>query len=243
MIVEVKDWATAGEKISSIRKAKGLNQSNFGKPLKIPQGNLSDYEKGKVIPGDRIVKDIIELYKVNEGWWETGEGEILLEESLGKPNMVASLSGSNATQSIVREIPGTNSPDYVPYYDVEITAGRLEELFNDNQKSPQGYIYAPHYRGCIACHVKGDSMNDRIFPGSRLYVYYLKNKKYIDFGQVYLVVLEGYRLLKYIDPDPTDESRVILRSHNEEQYKNWPVEKADILHLFLVKGYENQNAN
>lgn len=141
------------------------------------------------------------------------------------------------------EIPDKDAESYIPYYDVEITAGRIEQIFDEAEEIPEGYIYAPQYRDCIACNVKGDSMYDRIFPGSRLYVYYLKNKKYIDFGHIYLVVLDGYRILKYIDPDPKDESRVVLRSHNREQYKDWTVDKADILHLFLVKGYENQNAN
>lgn len=225
--------------INKLALESGLSESAFYKMFKTGTARLNSLEK---------IASILEIgvHELLPNFQSSSSISSIAgqKESLnGTTEATAGQQSGNGLQLILSRDTGTDLLDYVPYYDVEITAGRLEELFNESKKPPQGYIYAPHYRDCIACHVKGDSMNDRIFPGSRLYVYYLKSKKYIDFGQVYLVVLEGYRLLKYIDPDPADESRVILRSHNDEQYKNWSVEKADILHLFLVKGYENQNAN
>ncbi|WP_374755904.1 hypothetical protein [Larkinella punicea] len=58
---------------------------------------------------------------------------------------------------------------------------------------------------------------------------------------MYLVVLDGYRVLKYIFPH-ADPKKVVLVSQNKT-YPDWEVNKEDILHLFLVKGYWNQTAN
>jgi phage repressor protein C with HTH and peptisase S24 domain len=243
MIVEVDSWATTGRKLLLARKAICMTQMQFSKLIKVSQPNLSDYERDVVQPGDRIVEDIIRVSRINESWWNTGEGEILTDEGDGPKGAPNALIKGEKAKLYLSQLPDKEAENYIPYYDVEITAGKIELYFDDVEEIPEGYIYAPQYRNCIACNVKGDSMYEKIYPGARLYVYHLKNKKYIDFGQIYLIVIDGYRLLKYIDPDPKDESRVILRSHNREQYKDWPIEKADILNLFLVKGFENQNAN
>lgn len=140
------------------------------------------------------------------------------------------------------QLPEKGAEQYIPYYDVEITAGKIELYFDDVEEMPEGYVYAPQYQGCVMCNVKGNSMYDLIYPGARLYVYQMPDKKYIDFGQIYLVVLSNnLRVLKYIRRHATDDAKITLASHNKE-HDSWDVEKADILNLFLVKGYENQTA-
>jgi phage repressor protein C with HTH and peptisase S24 domain len=242
MDVLVDEEIMISERLRAVRKHLKLSQVNFGKPLKIGQDAISDYENGKNEPSERTIEALIKEYSINKLWFKTGQGE-MFDESQPISKEERGLIPAKRAQLYLSQLPEKDAADYIPYYDVEITAGKIELYFDDVEEIPEGYIYAPQYRNCIACNVKGDSMYEKIYPGARLYVYHLKNKKYIDFGQIYLIVIDGYRLLKYIDPDPKDESRVILRSHNREQYKDWPIEKADILNLFLVKGFENQNAN
>ncbi|RIV19754.1 LexA family transcriptional regulator [Fibrisoma montanum] len=206
------------------------------KKLGVTKGAVSQYENDETKPSRDILLSIAKLYGTTAEELSNGNRS-LTPRAMG----LSPVLPVEKTRLYLSQIPEEDAEHYIPYYDIEITAGLIELYFDEIDEVPEGYIYAPQYRGCIACNVKGDSMYDRIFPGSRLYVFHLKNLKYIDFGQIYLIVLDGYRLLKYIDPHPTDPALIILRSHNPH-YKDYPVEKADILNLFLVKGYENQNA-
>lgn len=231
-------------RLIQVREYFGLNPKQFAEKLGENPSNYYQMEAGNRKIGKHKSNELVRLLNLNPKWFEEGEGEMFA------PKLEASVSSSEGKMLIkgekaklyLSQLPDKDAELYIPYYDVEITAGRIELYFDDVEEIPEGYIYAPQYRDCIACHVKGNSMYDRIFPGSRLYVYHLSNKKYIDFGQIYLVVLDGYRLLKYIFPHPSDDTKVRLVSHNKAEYPDWDVEKADILNLFLVKGYENQNA-
>lgn len=236
-----------GERLKQLRLEKKLSQSEVGKYIKKSKQMIGYYESGKNNPPLEITMKLAELFDIPIS-------ELLKVESVPIEHMKIFESylpvwqqGHNEQkkqkQAIVyfKHLPDKDAELYIPYYDVEITAGKIELYFDDVEEVPEGYVYAPQYRGCIMCNVKGDSMYDRIFPGARLYVAHLPNKKYIDFGQIYLVVLDGYRLLKYIHRHPTDDTKIILSSHNKH-YEDWDVEKADVLNLFIVKGYENQSA-
>lgn len=87
-------------------------------------------------------------------------------------------------------------------------------------------------------------MYNRILPGATVFVRKINNLKYIDFGQVYVVVTEEFRLLKYVEKH-SDFNFVTLSSENQDKkrHADFPVEKKDILNLLLVKGYWNQITN
>lgn len=236
------------QRLELVREQLGINKSELARRIGSPQSHISKVLKGEVALGDLLGDKIVRRLHINPVWWESGEGAMLLgaqADELTTPAAIyqGMISGEKA-KLYLSELPDKEAEMYVPYYDVEITAGRIEIYFDDELEdpTPEGYVYAPQYRGCIMCNVKGDSMYDKIFPGARLYVNYMPDKKYIDFGQIFLIVLPGERLLKYIFPHPSDETKVILKSHNDGKYPAWPIEKADILHLFKVKGFENQNA-
>ncbi|UFH52517.1 XRE family transcriptional regulator [Spirosoma sp. KNUC1025] len=235
---------TLGQKLKQLR----LDRKNVDKKwtmdyvaqlLSVTSGAISQYETDRNKPSSETLLSIAKIYDVTID--DLLSDDALDVKSKKSDRGLSPLLPTKKIQLYLSQLPEKDAELYIPYYDVEITAGKIELYFDDVYESPEGYIYAPHYRGCIACNVKGDSMYDRIFPGSRLYVYQLPNKKYIDFGQIYLVVLEGYRLLKYIHKHPDDETKVKLVSHNKH-YGDWDIDKVDILNLFLVKGYENQNA-
>lgn len=203
----------------------------------VTKGAVNQYEKDDSKPSSELLKSLAKLYNVTiDDLLSDGPIDPKSKDNSGQSPLLP----AEKTKLYLAQLPEKEAENYIPYYDVEITAGKIELYFDDVDEMPEGYVYAPQYRGCVMCNVKGDSMYDRIFPGARLYVYPLPNKKYIDFGQIYLVVLEGYRLLKYIHKHPTDDTMIVLSSHNKH-YGDWDVEKADILNLFLVKGYENQN--
>ena len=61
----------------------------------------------------------------------------------------------------------------------------------------------------------------------------LKNPNLIFWGQIYVVLLEDYRMVKYVRKHE-NPNRVILRSENKE-YDDIEIEKRDICDLFIVE--------
>lgn len=63
-------------RLKNIRKALGLNQTDFAKHLGITQTAYSMIESGNRPLADKYVKVICSTFNVNETWFLTGEGEM-----------------------------------------------------------------------------------------------------------------------------------------------------------------------
>ena len=63
-------------RIKELRKALGLNQTEFGEKLGVTTSAISGYELGTIAPSNSIIKSICREFAVNETWLRTGEGEM-----------------------------------------------------------------------------------------------------------------------------------------------------------------------
>lgn len=63
-------------RIKAIREALKLSQREFGEKLGVSRDVISNIEYGRVPPKKLLLQHICQLYKVNEHWLETGEGEM-----------------------------------------------------------------------------------------------------------------------------------------------------------------------
>ncbi|PMD94879.1 hypothetical protein BWI97_15900 [Siphonobacter sp. BAB-5405] len=214
-----------GKRIEEARLKMGLNKVQFSTVSGIDNSLLGKYERGAKEPSKNDLKKIAAV---------TGlpMAHFLEESEINSNNGI-----SHATPT---QVAAQFGPGYVPYYDIEATMGKVE-MFEDFPEVPTGYIYAPEFTGCKALRAWGDSMYTRIMPGAVLFLYYMESKKYIDYGQIYLIVADGLRMVKYIQKNDNNEL-VTLVSENKT-YPPFEIEKKDIQHLFLVKGYWNQLTN
>lgn len=64
------------ERLKELRKALGLTQEVFAKPLNINRSNIANIERGEQMLSDRTIADICRVYDVNEIWLRTGVGEM-----------------------------------------------------------------------------------------------------------------------------------------------------------------------
>lgn len=62
------------DRIRSVRKKSGLNQTEFGNRIGATQAMLTSYETGRVIPSDTVLKLICKEFSVSYAWLKTGEG-------------------------------------------------------------------------------------------------------------------------------------------------------------------------
>lgn len=69
------------DRIKVVRKALGLNQTDFGSKIGVKQGTVAAYESGARVPLDSVIVSICREFNVSERWLRTGEGEMFVQLS------------------------------------------------------------------------------------------------------------------------------------------------------------------
>lgn len=65
-----------GKRIKELRKSYKLNQTDFGKPLGVSYGHISNLEQGKDMPSQSLIKLMAYEYNSSEEWIIEGKGEM-----------------------------------------------------------------------------------------------------------------------------------------------------------------------
>lgn len=130
----------------------------------------------------------------------------------------------------------------IPYYNVDVTASAFP-VFADEREEPEYFISIPAFKDCdFAVPIYGDSMYPKIKNGHIVAVKEVKNKAVILYGEIYLVITEDYRTVKYIRKHPADVSKVLLCSENPS-FDDVEIPVDSILRLFKVRGQISINVN
>lgn len=121
-------------------------------------------------------------------------------------------------------------------YDVDATCGtdiRDIDFTNDNVI---GSVDLPEIsKSSKIIRANGDSMEPKIYDGNRIVIREIMNWNDIYYGQIYLIVMDEYRMIKYIRRYEQDEENyIILRSENKE-YDDIKLHKSKIRKLFIVE--------
>ena len=69
------------DRIKKLRKALGLNQTQFGERIGVKQNTVAVYELGRAIPSESVITLIQREFGVSEAWLRTGEGEMFVPRS------------------------------------------------------------------------------------------------------------------------------------------------------------------
>jgi transcriptional regulator with XRE-family HTH domain len=67
-----------GERIKEVRKALGINQTDFAARLGSVQNTITGYETGRRVPSNQVIASICREFRVNEEWLRTGAGEMFV---------------------------------------------------------------------------------------------------------------------------------------------------------------------
>lgn len=212
----MKPW----ERVIYIMQQEGLNKNSLSSLIGLNQNaTIGKIVNNHLSPRPTTLNRIADaLPKYNREWIVNGIGEILSEN----PNPVRTKSEEfiNATR----------------VYDVDATCGASFRDFNIVEENIIGYVYVPDIKpGTVIIRANGDSMSPVILNGDWVAVREIHNKDDIFYGQIYLVITEEYRMLKYLRRYKEDEkNKVILRSCNEN-YDDIVFEKNKIIRLFIVE--------
>lgn len=67
------------EKVKAIRTELGLTQAKLGEALKVTKSHISEVEAGKKNLSMGIIQLMKIRYAISDEWWETGTGEMFLD--------------------------------------------------------------------------------------------------------------------------------------------------------------------
>ena len=204
-------------------KELNYNQGEFAQKIDVDASNLSKYLNGRLPVSDALVNRIVVNLGVSKEWLEQGTDLPFAK----LPNVPATTTLSAA--QLAPSVQGT------PVYDIDVTAGTMPRarMFTDDQIV--GSINLPDVmsQNCRVVRVSGDSMSPVIRSGDYIAVRELTNFQQIFWGQIYVVLLDDYRLVKYIRRHE-NPAMVILRSENRN-YDDMEIRRADIRELMFVQ--------
>lgn len=204
-----------------------LRQGAFAARIGIDPGNFSKILSGALPVTSGLVNRVVADLGVSKPW---------LAEGHGLPFERPAHAGSLTTPPA----PDTPLPSRgIPVYDIDAVAGTGELSLMFTRDRIIGSVDLPDLPGDSAIiRVSGDSMAPAIKDGGYVAIRPISNPRYIFWGQIYVIVMDDYRLVKYLRRHPDDATMVILHSANPA-YDDMEVHRDDLRRLFLVEAILN----
>jgi phage repressor protein C with HTH and peptisase S24 domain len=191
---------------------KNISVKEFEIRCGLSNGYVAAMRKG--FGADKLNNVLTEFPELNRDWLLYNEGEMEM----------------NSAKEVVEVVEhGT------PVYDVDATCGNGSRPIVFTDEHVIGHVNLPNVSPtAVIIRANGDSMEPHIHDGDWIAVREVANLNVLYYGQVYLVITNEYRLLKYLRRDEDEQHYVLLRSANEN-YDDIRLPKADIRHLFIVE--------
>lgn len=213
------------ERIKYLIRQLNMRQIEFSKKIDVDPSNLSKYLNRRLPISDALLNRIVVNLGVSKTWLKDGT-----DLPFAKNNNIPAMTviGPEALH-LGSPVQGT------PVYDVDVTAGMLtrDRMFANDLIV--GSINLPDQisSDCRIVRVSGDSMSPVIQNGDYIAVRELNNIQQIFWGQIYVVLLDDFRLVKYVRKHE-DPSKLILRSENKA-YDDMEVSRDEIREMMYVQ--------
>jgi transcriptional regulator with XRE-family HTH domain len=202
---------------------KHLTQAEFAKEIGIDPSNVSKYLSERLPVSDALLNRIVVNFKVSKQWLRDGVGL-----PYDKSDHAVQVTEAERILSY-----GINNG--IPVYDIDVAAGCVELAKAFTEENVIGRLNFPQLNPeWVVVRAKGDSMVPKIINGGYVAFLPISDVEHILWGQIYVVVLENRRVVKYVRRHESNEAKVVLRSANPE-YDDMDVNKGDILGLYLVE--------
>ena len=210
-------------RIRHLMEQMRIRQGAFASRIGIDPGNFSKILSGSMPVTAGLVNRIVADLGVSKPWLTDGHG-VPFERQLHAGQV---------------QLTDTGSKNGIPVYDIDVMAGtgELSLLFTDDRII--GHVDLPNLRDDTAIvRVNGDSMTPVIKDGGFVAIRPIYEIRYIFWGQIYVIVMDDYRLVKFLRRHPTDPDMVVLHSANPD-YDDMEVDRADLRRLFIVEAILN----
>ena len=205
---------TVIKRLRELIRRKGLSQAGFARMIGMDPSNLSKHLNGHLPVSESLLNRVVVEMNVPKEWLK-GESDDTLSVAEARPTVIGA-----------------------PVYDIDVTAGfdELSRIFTTDRIV--GHINLPQVSpDSVVVRVSGDSMQPIVNNDSLLAISRNDSRGNIFWGQIYVVVLDDYRMVKFVRRHD-DDSKVILHSANPD-YDDMVVERSSIRGLYLVETVVN----
>ena len=207
------------DRIKYLMKEMGLKQVQFAERIGVDTSNLSKYLNAHMPLSESFLNRLVVNLGVSKEWLLDG----------------TDLPFGKTPVRVYGEVMASANGGGTPVYDVDVTAGVASgrnELFAS--ENIVGWVNLPNMSpNCRIVRVSGDSMAPVINDGDFVAVREVSNPNQIYWGQIYVVQLDDFRLVKYLRRH-SDPNMVVLRSENPN-YDDMDVRRSDIHEMLLVQ--------
>ena len=207
------------DRIKYLMKEMGLKQVQFAERIGVDTSNLSKYLNAHMPLSESFLNRLVVNLGVSKEWLLDG----------------TDLPFGKTPVRVDGEVMASANGGGTPVYDVDVTAGVASgrnELFAS--ENIVGWVNLPNMSpNCRIVRVSGDSMAPVINDGDFVAVREVSNPNQIYWGQIYVVQLDDFRLVKYLRRH-SDPNMVVLRSENPN-YDDMDVRRSDIHEILLVQ--------
>ncbi len=217
--------ASVIDRIKFLIKFSRRTQAKFAELIGVDPSNISKILSGKSPVSEAFINRLVVNLGVSKRWLLHGDD---VPFAKNKP--------ARETSSTQRSDRHDNIG--APVYDIDVTAGSvgLSRMFTDERII--GRLNIPGVSPKLPIvRVSGESMSPRIRNGAYLSIRDVGRDATILWGQIYVVVLEDYRMVKYLRRHD-DPAKVVLHSENPN-YDDIVINRSDIENLFLVESIIN----
>ena len=207
------------ERIKYLMDELRYKQVEFAEKIDINASNLSKYLNGRLPISSALINRIVVNLGVSKQWLEEGT-DLPFAKQVSPPTLSVP--------------PVQLSNQGTPVYDIDVTAGSMPRasMFTDDRIV--GWVDLPGMSSeCRIVKVNGDSMKPVICNGDYVAIRELTSMRHIFWGEIYVVMLDDYRLIKYVRRND-DPNLVTLRSANKD-YDDMDVPRSDIREMMIVK--------
>lgn len=218
-----KSVADITDRVRYLIELSRLPQGKFAQRISMDPANLSKVLSGSLKMSDTFLNRLVVELGISKHWLLTGEGvpfdkapEKDIERFIN-PDIIYEPS----------RVKGT------PIYDIDVTAGFSELSRELTRENIIGYLDFPKLDPkCVVVRVSGDSMTPVIPDGSMVAIRQVSTTGIISWGQIYTIVTEDYRLVKYVRKN-ADSDKITLHSANPD-YDDIEMSKGEIISLYIV---------
>lgn len=214
--------ATVIDRLKYLIQLSRRTQQQFATSAGVDPSNLSRILSGVLRPSDSFINKLVVNLGVSKEWLVSGTDVPFPREQYHSGVEHSSKTGHQSTHR------------GAPVYDIDATAGLRPLSRSFTQERVIGYVNLPGVNPeNPVVTVSGDSMEPKIHAGSFISIRPVSLESPILWGNIYLVVLEDFRLVKYIRRHQ-DRSKVILHSANPN-YDDMVIDISSIQALYLVE--------
>lgn len=211
------------ERFDSFIRYKGLSRRKFQNAIGVSNSYIQNISKG--ISNDVLNRISIQYPELNTNWLLTGIGE-----------MLQSAERNEKSISVPQTAVSTKQRKGALIYDIDATCGLSGRDIEFTDEKVIGSIDAPEINpDSKIIFATGDSMLPLIASGDRVVIRKIESWDYFNYGQVYLIITNEYRLIKRVRRHPKDSDNLILLRSENPDYDDIDLPKREIIHLFIVE--------